>query len=264
LKIVLFSDVHSNLEAYRAAILDIAARGDIGALWCLGDVVGYGADPEVCALITRALAGAGPAPPGVDGEFADAIAALAGKLEYVVLGNHDAAAVGDEILDYFNHAARAAALWTAEVISEPTRDFLAQLPLTAADGEAFLVHATPVRPREFHYLTSVADAEEAFGATDAAVIFYGHTHQPVVISDRAGRPAAVPAEKFGANGRWLVNVGSVGQPRDGDRRACYVVYDAEGASLEFVRVEYNVEAAAVKIITAGLPRSLAERLYYGW
>ncbi len=264
MKIAVFSDVHSNLEAYRAAILDIAPRDDIGVLWCLGDVVGYGADPEACVLITRALAGAGPVPPGFDAEFAAAIAVLEGKLKYVVLGNHDAAAIGDGILEYFNHAARAAALWTAEVISGPTRDYLARLPFTAVEGNAFLVHATPVRPQEFHYLTSVADAEEAFAATDAAVIFYGHNHQPVVISDRAGRPAAVPAAEFGAGGRWLVNAGSVGQPRDGDRRACYVIYDAGGARLEFVRVEYDVEAAAAKIANAGLPRSLAERLYYGW
>jgi predicted phosphodiesterase len=264
LKIAVFSDVHSNLEAYRAAILDVAPRDDIDALWCLGDVVGYGADPEACVLITRALAGVGVVPSGLDGEFTEAIAAAEGKLKHVVLGNHDAAALGDRILDYFNHAARAAALWTADVISESARDFLAQLPLTAAEGDAFLVHATPVKPREFHYLTSVADAEEAFAATDAAVIFYGHTHQPVVISDRTGRPVAVPAAEFGGGGRWLVNAGSVGQPRDGDRRACYVLYDTGDASLEFVRVEYDVEAAAAKIINAGLPRSLAERLYYGW
>ncbi len=263
MKIAIFSDVHSNLEAYRAALCSVAARGDVDVLWCLGDIVGYGADPEACVNITRALTGGEP-PPGLDGDFVDALIALKGKLQYVVLGNHDAAAIGDNILHYFNHAARAAALWTAEVISEQTSEFLQNLPLTASEGDAFLVHATPVSPREFLYLTSVADAEEAFGATDARVIFYGHNHQPVVISDRAGYPTAVPAGEFGAGGRWLVNAGSVGQPRDGDRRACYAVYDPGALSLEFVRVEYDVEAAAAKITDAGLPHSLAERLFYGW
>jgi diadenosine tetraphosphatase ApaH/serine/threonine PP2A family protein phosphatase len=263
LKIAVFSDVHSNLEAYRAAILNIARRGDVGALWCLGDVVGYGADPEVCVQITLALTGSAP-PPELDEELAGAIGELAGKLRYVVLGNHDAAAFGHRIMNYFNEAARAAALWTAAAISAPASRFLQNLPLTAVEGDALLVHSTPVQPQEFYYVTSVADAREAFGATDARVIFYGHNHQPVVVAEREGRPAAATPGEFGADGRWLVNVGSVGQPRDGDRRACYVVYDASDVRLEFVRVDYDVDAAAAKILKAGLPRVLAERLQYGW
>lgn len=263
MKIAVFSDVHSNLEAYRAAILDVARRDDVSALWCLGDVVGYGADPEICVQITLALAGSAP-PPAVDEELGGAIGELAGKLRYVVLGNHDAAAFGHAIINYFNEAARAAALWTAAAISPPASHFLQNLPLTATEDDALLVHATPVRPEEFHYVTSVADARGAFAATGARVIFYGHNHQPVVVSDREGRSAAAPPDEFGADGRWLVNAGSVGQPRDGDHRACYVVYDASDARLEFVRVDYDVDAAAAKILKAGLPRVLAERLHYGW
>ena len=263
MKIAVFSDVHSNLEAYRAVILDIGGRGDVGALWCLGDVVGYGADPELCVQITLALAGAAP-PPAVDDELASVINALRGKLRYVVLGNHDAAALGDKIINYFNEAARVAALWTAAAISPQARLFLQDLPLTATKGDVFLVHSTPVRPHEFHYLTSVTDAKEAFGATEEGVIFYGHNHQPVVVAYRDGYPAVAPASKFAADDRWLVNAGSVGQPRDGDRRACYVVYDRAEVRLEFVRLEYDVDAAAAKIGRAGLPPVLAERLYYGW
>lgn len=263
MKIAVFSDVHSNLEAYRAAVLDIAARRDIAALWCLGDIVGYGADPELCVEITLALAGSGP-PPAVDEELSGALGTLAGKLRYVVLGNHDAAAFGDRIINYFNEAARAAALWTATAISPRARLFLQNLPLTATEGDVFLVHSTPVRPREFHYLTSVADAKEAFDAAEEGVIFYGHNHQPAVVGYRGGHPAVAPASKFAADDRWLVNAGSVGQPRDGDRRACYVVYDGAEVRLEFVRLEYDVDAAAGKIRKAGLPPVLAERLYYGW
>lgn len=263
MKIAVFSDVHSNYEAYRAALVDIAARGGVGEMWCLGDVVGYGADPETCVQITLALAGSAPAP-AVDEDFARAIGALAGKLRHAVLGNHDAAAFGHGIINYFNEAARTAALWTAAALSPPATAFLQELPLTANEGDALLVHSTPVRPHEFHYVTSVADAREAFAATDARVIFYGHNHQPVVVSNRGGRPAATPYEEFGVGGRWLVNAGSVGQPRDGDPRACYVLYDVGESRLEFVRVEYDVETAADKILKAGLPRVLAERLHYGW
>ena len=263
MKIAVFSDVHSNLEAYRASLLDIARRGDVGALWCLGDVVGYGADPEPCVRITGALDGA-LRRPDLDDELAAAVDALAGKLRRAVLGNHDAASFGDRIINFFSEAARAAALWTAENISPPARLFLQGLPLTAAEGDVLLVHATPSRPREFHYITAAAQAREAFDATDARVIFYGHTHRGGVIAGRDGGTAAVGVEEFGRGDRYLVNVGSVGQPRDGDSRACYVIYDDAAEAVEFVRVEYDVDAAAEKIRRAGLPGMLADRLYQGW
>lgn len=263
MKIAVFSDVHSNLEAYRVSLLDIARRGDVGALWCLGDVVGYGADPEPCLRITAALNGA-LGPPDLDDELAAAVDALAGKLRRIVLGNHDAASFGDRIINFFSEAARAAALWTAENISPPSRLFLQGLPLTAAEGDVLLVHATPSRPREFHYITAAAQAREAFDATDARVVFYGHTHRGGVIARRDGGTAAVGPEEFGRGDRYLVNVGSVGQPRDGDSRACYVIYDAAAEAVEFVRLEYDVDAAAEKIRRAGLPGMLADRLYQGW
>jgi diadenosine tetraphosphatase ApaH/serine/threonine PP2A family protein phosphatase len=263
LKVAVFSDVHSNLEAYRASLLDIARREEVEALWCLGDVVGYGADPEPCWRITAALSGAQP-PPKLDAELAAAVEALAGKLRHLVLGNHDAASFGDRIINFFTEVARAAAVWTAENISAPGRLFLQNVSATATEGEALLVHASPSRPREFHYITAAPQAREAFEATEARVVFYGHTHRGVVIARGQGEPAAVAPEEFGGEDRYLVNVGSVGQPRDGDRRACYVLYDAVAAAVEFVRLEYDVEAAAEKIRKAGLPRMLADRLYQGW
>jgi len=262
LKIAVFSDIHSNLEAYRASLLDITRRAEVDALWCLGDVVGYGADPEVCIRITAALGGALPRPE-LDEELAAAVDAWAGKLRRVVLGNHDAASFGDRIIDFFNEAARAAALWTADNISTPSRLFLQGVPLTAAEGDVLLVHATPARPREFQYITAEPQARIAFGATDARVVFYGHTHRGGVIADRNGETEFVGAEEFGPGGRYLVNAGSVGQPRDGDPRACYVVYDAAAETVEFVRVEYDVGTAAAKIRRAGLPEMLADRLLQG-
>jgi diadenosine tetraphosphatase ApaH/serine/threonine PP2A family protein phosphatase len=263
LKIAVFSDVHSNLEAYRASLLDIARRGDADALWCLGDVVGYGADPELCVGITAALGGKMP-PPDLDDDLAAAVDALTGKLTWVVLGNHDAASFGDRIINFFSEAARAAALWTADNISTPARLFLQSIPLTAAEGDVLLVHATPFRPREFHYVTAAAQALEAFDATDARVVFFGHTHRATVIAGRDGGAAVVEAEEFGGAGRFLVNAGSVGQPRDGDNRACYAMYDDDAETVEFVRLAYDVEAAGEKIRKAGLPEMLADRLCQGW
>ncbi|UCH78535.1 MAG: metallophosphoesterase family protein [Candidatus Coatesbacteria bacterium] len=262
MKIAVFSDIHSNLEAYGASVVDMARRGDVEAMWCLGDVVGYGADPEQCLQLTAALAG--DATPAGDAELEDAVAALAGKLRYVVLGNHDAASFGDRIINYFNETARRAALWTADHISSEARLALQNYPATATEDGVFLVHASPLHPREFHYINSIGDAAAAFAATEAQLIFCGHTHKPVVVIDREGRPIAVPPRDFGVGERSLVNVGSIGQPRDGDARACYVVYDSAEARLEFVRVPYDVEAAAAKIREAGLPRVLADRLAYGW
>jgi diadenosine tetraphosphatase ApaH/serine/threonine PP2A family protein phosphatase len=262
LKIAVFSDVHSNLEAYRASLMDMARRPDVERLWCLGDIVGYGAEPELCVGITAALAGDAP-PPDLDAEFAGAVERLAGRLGPVVLGNHDAAAFGDRIVNYFSETARTAAHWTTDQISSRARLFLQNLPLTAAEGDKLLVHATPVRPREFHYVLSAADARQVFAATDAHITFFGHTHQPTVLPEIA-IPGGGMAPGGLAAGRCLVNVGSVGQPRDRDPRACYVLYDPEEAGLEFVRVEYDVETAARKITEAGLPAVLAERLHHGW
>lgn len=263
MKVAVLSDVHSNLEAYRASLLDIARRGDADALWCLGDVVGYGADPELCIGITAALNGK-LGSPELDGELSAAVDALAGKLRHVVLGNHDAASFGDRIINFFSEAARAAALWTAENITPPARLYLQGMPLTATEGDVLLVHATPSQPREFHYITAATQAREAFDATDARVVFFGHTHRGGVMADRDGGAAVVDAEEFGRGGRFLVNAGSVGQPRDGDPRACYVIYDDDAGTVEFVRLEYDVDAAAEKIRRAGLPEMLADRLYQGW
>ncbi len=264
MKVAVFSDVHGNLEAYGAVLTDVAAQAGIAALWCLGDVVGYGADPERCAAITMALSDA--APPGYEPEpeLRDVITALQGKLNYVMKGNHDAAAAGDPIISSFNPAARAAARWTANVVSEPVRKYLDGLPLTVRAGVSCLVHASPADPATYPYVLSEEDAAAAFAATAATVTFYGHTHVPLSLRDEEGGVAQVPLGELSPGKRFLINVGSVGQPRDGDPRAAYLIYDGEKRTASLVRLPYDVDAAADKIRRAGLPRELASRLYAGW
>jgi len=262
MKVAVLSDIHSNLEAYRASILDVARRGDVDELWCLGDVVGYGADPELCVGLTAALRGDAAAPT-VDDELDEAVAAMAGRLRHVVRGNHDAAVAGGGILRHFNAAARDAARWTADTLSTERLAFVESLPLTAGDAD-LLVHASPFEPERFHYVMTVSDAGAAFAATEARVVFIGHTHQPVVVAWWEGEPAPAPWGKLEPHERYIVNVGSVGQPRDGDPRAAYVVYDRSADTVELVRVPYDVETAAAKIRRAGLPAALASRLFGGW
>jgi len=205
-------------------------------------VVGYGADPGPCLdeLVARAAG--------------------------VVAGNHDRAAVGLTDLAWFNPYARAAAEWTAERLSPAQARYLEELPLTAEVGEATLVHASPRNPEAWQYIISLRDGERAFGHFSTRLGFIGHSHLPGVfvlgpegVAHRPGpgRTSLEPGR------RYLINVGSVGQPRDADPRACYAIYDPEAAEVEIRRVPYDVVAARAKILAAGLPRLLGDRLLYG-
>jgi len=262
MKVAVFSDIHSNAEAYRASLLNIAARGDVAELWCLGDVVGYGADPNECVMLTAALAGF-PVPPAGDDPLGAALAVLRGKLTRLVRGNHDAAALGGDIVKDFSEDARAAAFWTRRVLSPESRQYLTKLQLTVTAGDIELVHSSPAAPAAFPYIFTMDDAAAAFAASRARVVFYGHTHQPVVLTTDGRRVTSARWGSLAAGARYLVNAGSIGQPRDGDARACYVLYDACENEVTEVRVAYDVAAAAAKIRRAGLPGWLADRLFQG-
>jgi len=238
--IAIISDVHANLEALQTVLEDVRRQG-AERLWCLGDVVGYGADPNpVC----------------------DRIAAQA---DLAIAGNHDWAAVGKMKIGYFNSAAAVAIDWTAEQLSDPSREWLAALPLLRIEGEARLVHATPSDPAGWQYVLSSPDAEAELESCQETLCFIGHSHFPAVYeSDGTGlrylQDERVPLV---AGRRYLVNVGSVGQPRDGDSRAAYLLYDTEGRELVRRRLEYDIDRAAQKILDAGLPDFLAQRLQRG-
>jgi len=237
---VLLSDIHANLEALEAVLAEIDARRPSRIL-CLGDVVGYGASPNECLDLIR------------------------GRSEVVLLGNHDAAASGGPEAARFNIYARAAAEWTAKVLTRENREFLQKLPLTSAQTGFFCVHASPATPRDWEYLLDRFDAEPQFAYFTEPICFIGHTHQPAIfMADPSGtKSLPVGTVRLDSARRYIVNVGSVGQPRDRDPRACFVVLKEGSGELEYVRVPYDVAGAQAKIRAAHLPDVLAARLATG-
>jgi len=240
------SDVHANLEALTAVLADAASEGALGIL-CLGDTVGYGADPVPCVEL------------------------LGERSTRIVAGNHEHGVLGLVDLRWFN-AAAPAALWTRERLGGDHQGFLSGLPLVSAIGEATCVHASPRRPEEWDYLVSEEDGYGAFGEFETRLCFVGHSHLPAVWSLGSGGPAHEDLAgaachdrriSFHDGRRYIVNVGSVGQPRDRDPRAAYVLWDEDDRSVRLRRVSYDHTEAAAKILRAGLPRALADRLARG-
>jgi len=250
MEVAILSDVHGNLEALTAVVEELE-RQCIRRVLFLGDAVGYGADPEPCLEILEKLAGR------------------------FVAGNHDqAAAIEEESLEYFSEEAAAGIRWTREALSPQGKDRLRRLPLDCLEGEMHLVHGSPHQPDRWHYVMAELDAEKGFAASDARVIFVGHSHVPAAFIEvecrrlftgvmRRVRAAQADSLRAEPRYRYIVNVGSVGQPRDGDPRACYATYDRESGACTLHRVAYDVERAAEKIKKAGLPPGLAERLQHG-
>jgi diadenosine tetraphosphatase ApaH/serine/threonine PP2A family protein phosphatase len=245
IRYAILSDVHGNLEALTAVLDDAAAEG-ARALLCLGDLVGYGADPAACVeqVGERAMA--------------------------IVAGNHEYGALGRMPLDWFNPAAKAAALWTRSRLDSDHSRYLESLPLKATVEEATLVHASPRHPEEWDYLISAEDGFEVFGDFQTRLCFVGHSHCPDVWSLGSSGPehpaylrsprARVRLED---GRRYIINVGSVGQPRDRDPRAAYAIWDRDERTVTIRRVDYEHQRAAEKIVAVGLPRSLAARLARG-
>lgn len=235
----IISDIHSNLEALEA-VLDDARRQHIDSFICLGDIVGYGANPNECIQRVRELT------------------------EQVVVGNHDHAAVGLTDVSYFNLHAKQAVLWTAQVLSSEHSDYLSKLPFTLHVADLLFVHATPSEPPAWNYLFSLQMALAEFDVFDDRCCFIGHSHQPVIFSQKDGDLTWRGETLVCSPGnRYIVNVGSVGQPRDGDSRACYAIFDDRGKQLQLRRVAYDVQMAQRKILQAGLPPILAIRLARG-
>jgi diadenosine tetraphosphatase ApaH/serine/threonine PP2A family protein phosphatase len=239
-KLAILSDIHGNLEALEAVLADVDANG-AGAIACLGDFVGYGASPNEC------------------------LDRLRPRLEAAVVGNHDAAALGRVRLGGFHADAATTARWTVEQLTPDHRAWLANLPYSIQWRGHRLVHATPSEPEEWHYVLSAADAEIEMLAYRERMGFIGRSHVPGVFGTDGTRMSYARGQtvRLEKGHRYLVNVGSVGQPRDGDARAAWMCFDEDRDALAHRRVEYDIERAASRIRDAGLPQFLAERLRWG-
>jgi predicted phosphodiesterase len=242
MKVAVISDIHGNLQAFEA-VLEAVAASEASELWCLGDLVGYGADPDACV-------------------------ALASEHAAVCLaGNHDLAVTGEVSLEEFSRGASIAVQWTREVIAREHLDFLASLRPEGQEGLVGLYHASPRDP-VWEYVLSTLLAELCLDEQQQRVCLIGHSHVPLSFVRGEGKLATGEPRRDGAeldiqSGEWLLNPGSVGQPRDGDPRASWLLLDLERLTASFRRTGYDIAGAAAAIRAARLPDSLAERLEYG-
>ena len=236
-----FSDIHSNLEALEAVLKEVAKEG-VDELLCAGDLVGYGPDPVGCLELLRE------------------------KIGHLVGGNHDRAVAGSLDLDWFNEPAQAAVLWTREALPQAQREYLKALPLVWKDAQVIVVHGSLDQPDQFHYVLNVEAARASLKLQETPVAFIGHTHVPGVFLQERSDTSFVRAPEFRLkpHQKALVNVGSVGQPRDADPRACYCIYDTSDQSLEFRRVPYPISRTQERMRKARLPEFLAQRLELGY
>jgi predicted phosphodiesterase len=242
MKVAVISDIHANRQAFEA-VLDAIADSDASELWCLGDLVGYGADPDACVELAREHAAV------------------------CLAGNHDLAVIGELPLDEFSRGASLAAQWTQEVISSENLAFLSGLNPTGREGPVGLYHASPRDP-VWEYVLSALLAELCLDAQRHRVCLIGHSHVALSFMRSEGELATGEPRREGTRldiscGEWLLNPGSVGQPRDGDPRAAWLLLDLEGLTASYRRTTYDVAGAGAAIRAARLPHSLAERLEYG-
>ena len=239
MRIAIFSDLHGNLEATEAVLADARER-DCTDFVCLGDVVGYNANPRECVEIVQKL-----------------------KCP-VVKGNHDQQASLAESSRGFNALAETAINWTREQLTNKDKEWLRALPLTRQVRDFTIVHATLDTPDQWGYVFNSLDAAASFTYQQTAVCFFGHTHVAgAFMRDDTVKKIRVDQLAIEETKKYFINVGSVGQPRDGDWRAAYCIYDIENHVVEQRRVKYDLATAQKKIIQAGLPHLLADRLDLG-
>jgi diadenosine tetraphosphatase ApaH/serine/threonine PP2A family protein phosphatase len=246
MQVLVVSDIHANRPALDSVLADASADGrSYDAVWCLGDLIGYGPDPNECVERVRRL-------PNL----------------VCLIGNHDQAALGIIPLARFNHDARVAAAWTGEVLTAENRAFLGSLP-SHLDHEGFtLAHGSPRQPL-WEYILDPATADRNFEVFTTDFCLVGHSHFPLVFRketpEAAARPVAIPWDRsLTLSPRMIMNPGSVGQPRDLDPRAAYALLDAEHLTWSARRVAYDVRQVQQRMLEAGLPERQALRLLSGW
>jgi predicted phosphodiesterase len=242
MKVAVVSDIHANRHAFEAT-LEAVAASEASELWCLGDLVGYGAEPDACVELARRHAAV------------------------CLAGNHDMAVTGEISLEEFSRGASVAAQWTREVIDPDNLAFLEALSPQGEESAVGLYHASPRDP-VWEYVLSALLAELCMNQQRNRICLIGHSHVALSFARRDGELATGEPRRAGTRldvgeGEWLLNPGSVGQPRDGDARAAWLLLDLDAMEATFYRADYDVAGAAAAIRAARLPDSLAERLEYG-
>jgi predicted phosphodiesterase len=242
MKVAVISDIHGNRHAFQAT-LEAIADGPAAEVWCLGDLVGYGAEPDACVELAREHAAV------------------------CLAGNHDLAVTGEIPLDEFSRGASLAAQWTQEVMAPENLDFLRELSPEGVEGQIGLYHASPRDP-VWEYVVSALLAELCLDSQPNRICLIGHSHVALAFVRHEGELTTGEPQREGdeldlSDGEWLLNPGSVGQPRDGDPRAAWMLLDLDDLTASYHRAPYDVAGAAAAIRAARLPDSLAERLEYG-
>ncbi|MFC1624590.1 metallophosphoesterase family protein [Candidatus Omnitrophota bacterium] len=236
----IFGDVHSNLEAFQE-VIEAYKKENIDRYLSVGDIVGYGTDPHLCI---------------------EGIKRLNAKS---VCGNHDRASIGLFNADYFNHAARRAVEWTRERLSEEDVNFLRSLDLVMDEGNFSVVHGSLDKPGFFYYIRDSESSYGCFQKMERDLCFVGHTHTPIIFFMEGDKVKYTLENliKLKPKVKYIVNVGSVGQPRDGNPKAAFSIYDSDKKTIEIKRVRYDIERAKHKILDTPLPEHLGYRLSEG-
>ena len=241
MKFALISDIHGNLEALTAVLEDIDKQ-QVDKVHCLGDVVGYGSEPSACLELVNKTC------------------------DIKLMGNHEYVVLGLESPDSYTHIARIAAEWTRGKITARDLALMADFEMDRSIDNLYLVHASPFELEQWHYILSPEEAAEAFEWLEGWLCFHGHSHIPLIFSEVHDQP---PRERVGhsffpdSENRYLINIGSVGQPRDNDPRACYVTFDMDEGEVMYHRVKYDIEITQSKMAEAQLPQMLIDRLAVG-
>jgi diadenosine tetraphosphatase ApaH/serine/threonine PP2A family protein phosphatase len=242
MRLAIISDIHSNIEAL-TEVLKAAEHHKADRFVSLGDIVGYGASPNVCCDLVRSVT------------------------EVTLLGNHDAAVAGRMDYSFYYDAARHALDWSASVLTDENMMWLRSLPYTYRIGEVGFSHGSPIDPKAYEYIFALEQARELMphAAELPEVTFIGHSHLCKAFAIGNGEVNDVVAQKFGVRRgyKYLISVGSVGQPRDYDNRACFVIHDTDARTVEYIRVEYDIETSAQKIFDADLALNFGKRLFLG-
>jgi len=239
MKYAIIADIHGNLEAFQTVLEDIKTQ-NVNQIVCLGDVVGYNANPKECLQIVRDM-----------------------NIP-CVKGNHDEYCSSEDALEGFNPHAAEAVHWTRNQLTTEDRQWLRDLKYSRMVGNFTIVHATLDAPQRWGYVFDKLAAAASFPYQNTQVCFFGHTHVPVAfMRDSVVRGGTYSKFKIDVSKKYFVNVGAVGQPRDNNPKAAYVVYDTDAGTIELRRLDYDIPTTQEKIRAAGLPERLAERLEFG-